>query len=578
MSRIRLLLIALILVLFSVTLMADEPEWQLAPLSREFTLHQRKLPPVANPHAARVGALSMPSPSPMDLSHLRPLPSLQPLPRYFDWRDTDRLPGIRDQNGYPACQAFATMGMLEASLLPTENWDFSEWHIYRFHGFESKPYGDQFEGGNWQMNAAYLLRWSGPVLESDLPYGDQNFQGKEILPVMKHLQGMTFFPRRTDPLDNEMVKRFIMEKGPIYASLFYDTMSFNSRGAAHYYSGPFNANHGLVVVGWNDDFDRFRFLDVPPGNGAFILRNSWGHEWAEGGYFYVSYYDTSLCPRMGVTEFASPGNYSKVYQYDPLGVISLLGGVSTRAWGANVFTATEADPLGAVGFYLMDSDSLYTIRVMRHLNGPDPGSGELVLQQVGRHEDAGFVTVPLERDIPLETGERFSVAVHFQTPGTRYPIPVEYPVESYSSSATAEPGESFVSQDGSRWKDLTESVANANVCIKAYTRFSAHFQAEVHAEALMSEGWMLYYPYVRISINVDSGSLPVERCFLFRRNQNGLMSRQASLSGDEFQQGEYVWLDSGVLPGQSYTYHVKCFGPDARYLGESNLSYVEVAQ
>ena len=45
-----------------------------------------------------------------------------------------------------------------------------------------------------------------------------------------------------------------------------------------------------MIVGWDDDKE----VAGAPGNGAFIVRNSWGSSWGDGGYFYVSYYDESI--------------------------------------------------------------------------------------------------------------------------------------------------------------------------------------------------------------------------------------------------------------------------------------------
>jgi len=42
-------------------------------------------------------------------------------------------------------------------------------------------------------------------------------------------------------------------------------------------------------VGWDDNYDKTRFardgIAAPPGNGAFIVKNSWGPEWAMADIF-----------------------------------------------------------------------------------------------------------------------------------------------------------------------------------------------------------------------------------------------------------------------------------------------------
>lgn len=56
------------------------------------------------------------------------------------------------------------------------------------------------------------------------------------------------------------------------------------------------------------------------------------------------------------------------------------------------------------------------------------------------------------------------------TPGYNYPIPLEMPVEGYSSAANAYAGQSFLFGPDNNWYDLTQfsGYERANVSLKVF--------------------------------------------------------------------------------------------------------------
>ena len=400
------------------------------------------------------------------------------LPYSYDYREAGRAPRVKNQGSLGTCWAFASLMALESRLLPERDLGFSEDHMSLRNSFHM----DQNAGGEYTMSMAYLLAWQGPVLEKDDEYGD-GYSPPGLEPVC-HVQDIEVLPSK----DYEAIKRAVYLYGGVQSSLYTsmvtgqsDSRYYNKEKGAYCYIGTAKPNHDIVIIGWDDNYPKENFKLDLEADGAFICANSWGGEFGEEGYFYVSYYDTNIgIHNILYSRVDGVDHYDKIYQSDLCGWVGQLGYGKENAYFANVYTAGDDEELAAVGFYATGPDTSYEVYTV---TGADSSSqfGRKKLAAAGTFKNAGFYTVDLERPVELPAGEKFAVIVAINTPGSVHPVAIEYNSPDKNLRVDLSDGEGYISYRGTAWERVEEEQ-KCNICLKAYTRKTEKTQQEEEEE------------------------------------------------------------------------------------------------
>lgn len=247
------------------------------------------------------------------------------------------------------------------------------------------------------------------------------------------------------------------------------------------------ANHAVTIVGWDDHYSASNFLEgqQPPADGAWIVRNSWGADYANDGYFYLSYYDKTI---------VGPESFDYVTKYPaevPTQVnLSAMDFMATGAYlaahlenaasYASIFDPAENDTvLRQISVLTAELDAEVTADIyLLNENAALPTDGVLLDRVVENYLYGGYHRMQLNHDFVIPAGAKIGVVITQRVPsdeGKVFSVPYAMSanrkyVETYNFFADetmqqttyAEgrigKGESWVLVDG-QWHDWADVIA-----------------------------------------------------------------------------------------------------------------------
>ena len=250
-----------------------------------------------------------------------------------------------------------------------------------------------------------------------------------------------------------------------------DGTYMNRENWAQYTFNALGMDHAVCIVGWDDDYPASNFthnlyvLDengkpiigedgkplidpdsdaktTPPGNGAWIVKNSWGSETdamaddlgnptgggtygvrdSEGkatGYFYLSYYDKTI--RYPETmSFSSnllgPTGAISIFQHDYMpatGSFYSLEPTSDVMSSANVFDLAEGmddQVIASVGGRTLGENQRMTFAIYQlNDDATEPTDGKLLCRTSSSFDYAGYHRLDLEQPLAIRAGHKYSI-------------------------------------------------------------------------------------------------------------------------------------------------------------------------
>ena len=391
---------------------------------------------------------------------------------HYDSRSSGYISPVKNQYTTEFCWAFAGANSVETYMLMHYGtlYDFSERHIANtaeknYYGTDNPTFGREIDqGGNYSFTNQYFIAGLGPISDDDMLLDDSSSYTRSQLESYKKIVNVQEVRSMwTDTNSNlsdtiSLMKNELITYGSIDSSFAFYPGYINWQTFSYYYNGSNYSNHEISIVGWDDNYSKTNFNSshIPTGDGAWIVKNSWGTEDEESGtgdgYLYISYYDTRINTDRNVVSKVNYDVHDNTYFNDLAG----LGGGSHLYWDINNLSVAEKYTRETTDFEKVKELKLAlsgpgTFEVFINPNNDNLSDENLISVGTGTLTYFGYYSIDVSDKNIYLTGDTFALVVKLQRTGDYIYVPVQDNNYSYANGPV---GKSFFNE-GSDYQDIT---------------------------------------------------------------------------------------------------------------------------
>lgn len=211
--------------------------------------------------------------------------SVKAAPASHSWRSN--LGPAKDQGSCGSCWTFCTVAVLEARVNIEKKVSklFSEQNMV-----DCDTTDNGCSGGHPMNSFKWINKNGGIATEADYPYtsGSTGKEGTCKSSVKKAVTTSSTFTRITNG-DEKALTETLYSKGPLAIGMYASLASFQMYKAGTIYAPtncrPKMMNHCVTLVGYG----------AQDGQDYWLIRNSWGTQWGDQGYFMMARNSNNMC-------------------------------------------------------------------------------------------------------------------------------------------------------------------------------------------------------------------------------------------------------------------------------------------